>query len=81
MAKGLSPFIAAIMLIAFTVAIGGVIALFLTGFFRLSTSGAGGGAQGIINCADSTPQVTGVRYPLSGSGMMNVSFFNAGNDY
>ena len=48
--KGVSPFIATILLIAFTVAIGGIISLFLTGFTRTQTGTAESIGTNVTKC-------------------------------
>jgi flagellin-like protein len=78
--KGLSPFIAAVMLIAFTVAVGGIISIFLTGFFKSSTASVGSGGQALISCAGANPTVDLVKYTSAGTGTyVNVTFSNPGS--
>lgn len=77
--KGLSPFIATILLIAFTVAVGGIISIFLTGFFKSSVSSVGTQGNILIACSGASPTVDLVKYPLSGTGNVNATFSNPGS--
>jgi flagellin-like protein len=78
--KGISPLIAAVLLIAVTVGIGLIVSMFYMSFTKQTTGSVSGSGQTLVNCGDSYPTVSMVRYPASGSGMMNVSFINPGND-
>ena len=78
--KGISPLISAVLLIAFTIAVGGIVSIFFTGFTKQTTGSVSGTGQTLLSCGDSYPTVTSVRYPASGTGMMNVTFANPGND-
>ena len=49
--KGISPMIATILLIAFTVAIGGIISVWMTGFSRTTTGGVEATATNQTKCA------------------------------
>ena len=76
--KGLSPFIAAIMLIAFTVAVGGIISIFLTGFFKSSTGSVGSSGNALIACAGNAPTVDAVLGNKT-SGVFNITYTNPGS--
>jgi flagellin-like protein len=78
--KGISPLIAAVLLIAFTVAIGGIVSVFFTSFTKQTTGSVSSSGQSLVGCGDSQPTVNLVRYPSSGNGIMNVSFLNPGGD-
>ncbi|OYT42108.1 MAG: hypothetical protein B6U78_02065 [Candidatus Aenigmarchaeota archaeon ex4484_224] len=49
--KGISPLIAAVLLIAFTVAVGGIIATWLTSFSKTTTGAAGGQTKTLLGCS------------------------------
>jgi hypothetical protein len=78
--KGLSPFFSFAILIFFSFGLGIIVILFFTTFTKTSTSSVSGSGQSLISCSDSYPTVTLVRYPASGSGMMNVLFENPGHN-
>jgi FlaG/FlaF family flagellin (archaellin) len=78
--KGISPLFSFALMIAVTCGLALLVILFFTGFIKISTTSASGGGSSLISCGDSHPTVTLVRYPAGGSGMMNVTFANPGND-
>ena len=49
--KGISPLIAAVLLIAFTVAVGGIIATWLTSFSKTTTAGVESSTKGASKCS------------------------------
>jgi flagellin-like protein len=49
--KGISPMIAVVLLIAFTVAVGGIISVWLTGFTRTTTGGTESRAEALSRCS------------------------------
>ena len=49
--KGISPMIATVLLIAFTVAVGGIVSIWLTGFTRTTTSSVSAGTESQTKCA------------------------------
>jgi flagellin-like protein len=51
--KGISPMIATVLLIAFTIAVGGILSIWLTGYTRTTTEAVGGGTEAQIKCAAS----------------------------
>jgi flagellin-like protein len=77
--KGISPLIAAVLLIAFTVAIGGVVSLFFTSFTKQTTSGVSSQGQALISCTGSAPTVDLVRYGSSSFMLVNVTYTNPGS--
>jgi len=48
--KGISPLIAAVLLIAFTVAVGGIIAVWVTSFTKTTTTNVGVSTRGATAC-------------------------------
>ena len=74
--KAISPMIAVILLIAFTVAIGGILSVWLSGLVSTQTSTVSSGSDKQIKCAGSALRISEVRYPsspTSGRGSVNVS--------
>ena len=51
--KGISPMLAVILLIAFTVAIGGLLSVWITSMTKTQTGVAGAGAEKLIACSKS----------------------------
>jgi flagellin-like protein len=74
--KGISPLIAAVLLIAFTVAIGGIVSVFFTSFTKQTTGSVGSQGQQLITCSGAVPSVDKVSYGSGGTGVMNVTFSN-----
>lgn len=60
--KGISPLIATVLLIAFTVAIGGLISVWLTSFTRTQTSAVGSQASTSITCSNGNIALSSVCY-------------------
>ena len=58
--KGISPLIAAVLLIAFTVAVGGIIATWLTSFSKTTTAGVESSTKGATGCAEAYIDVVSV---------------------
>jgi len=58
--KGISPLIAAVLLIAFTVAVGGIISLWLTSFSRTTTSAVQSSTEKQVKCASTVLEITSV---------------------
>lgn len=50
--KGISPLIATVLLIAFTVAVGGLISIWITGFAKTQTQAIGSQASTSISCSN-----------------------------
>lgn len=77
--KGISPLIAAVLLIAFTVAVGGIVSVFFTGFTKQTTSGVSSQGQNLVTCAGSNPAVDKVYYPITSSySNITVTYSNPG---
>jgi flagellin-like protein len=76
--KGISPLIAAVLLIAFTVAIGGIVSIFFTSFTKQTTSGVSSQGQALISCTGSAPTVDLVRYNSTLGNMVNITYTNPG---
>ncbi|MEM5854631.1 MAG: archaellin/type IV pilin N-terminal domain-containing protein, partial [Candidatus Aenigmatarchaeota archaeon] len=76
--KAISPMIATILLVAFTVAVGGIISVWLTGFTRTQTASAGAGA----GCAVNTVIVKALNSNYLSTNPANVTlqFINQGAD-
>jgi len=76
--KGISPLISAVLLIAFTVAVGGIVSIFMTGFTKTTTGAVSSGGQALITCGSSSPTVDQVRGNGT-SGVMNYTYTNPGS--
>lgn len=77
--KAVSPMIATILLVAFTVAVGGIISIWLTGFTRTQTATAGAGAAclasnvRIFSPLSSSPTNTVNAYIMNLRSDMNIT--------
>jgi len=60
--KGISPLIATVLLIAFTVAVGGLISIWLTGFTQNQTQSIGSQASNSITCSNGGISLSSVTY-------------------
>lgn len=78
--KGISALVATVLLLAFTIAVAGIVSIFFTSFAKTNSAAVNSQGQGLITCIDSTPTVSLVKYSLSGVGIMNVTYSNSGND-
>lgn len=58
--KGISPMIATVLLVAFTVVIGGILMLWFTTLARTTTAGAGSQAEAILKCSNANFQILSV---------------------
>jgi flagellin-like protein len=74
MPKAVSPLIAAVLLIAFTVAVGGIISLWLSSFTQTQSGMIEKSAEKTTKCAATSLQIREVRY---GSGRVNVTVIHA----
>jgi flagellin-like protein len=74
MRKGISPMIAVILLIAFTVAIGGIISIFFTTFTRTQTTTVSGQTEDQVRCLNSILAVTGSLVSGGGAVTVKVSY-------
>ncbi len=66
-AKAVSPMIAVVLLIAFTVAVGGILSLWLSGLSGTTTATAGSATEKSVLCASSL-QITDVNSTFGGDG-------------
>ncbi len=71
--KGISPMIAVVLLIAFTVAVGGIISIWLTGLASTQTATTGTAAERQTLCARSVLKITEVTSNLGTSDYANVT--------
>ncbi|MEM5802218.1 MAG: archaellin/type IV pilin N-terminal domain-containing protein [Candidatus Aenigmatarchaeota archaeon] len=79
MSKGVSTFIAAILLIAFTVAVGGIISFWLTGFTTTSTGSVEASTTNQTKCAGAyikIDSVTATRIIYSNPSNQAISSIN-----
>ncbi|MEM5879443.1 MAG: archaellin/type IV pilin N-terminal domain-containing protein [Candidatus Aenigmatarchaeota archaeon] len=76
--KAVSPMIATILLIAFTVAVGGIISIWLTGFTRTQTAAAGAGAACTVNTV--IVRALNSNYLSTNPANVTLQFLNQGTD-
>jgi flagellin-like protein len=72
--KGISPMIAIVLLIAFTVAVGGILSLWLTTLTSTQTTTTGSAAEKQVLCARSVLEITEVYYENPQSANVTVSY-------
>jgi flagellin-like protein len=72
--KGISPMIAVILLIAFTVAIGGIISIFFTTFTRTQTTTVSGQTEDQVRCLNSVLAIKDVTGD-TGTGAKDITAF------
>ncbi|MBI2547245.1 MAG: hypothetical protein HYW23_02250 [Candidatus Aenigmarchaeota archaeon] len=60
--KGISPLVATVLLIAFTVGVGGLISIWVTGFTQTSTSTVSKSGQTQIICSNGAISLTSLKY-------------------
>jgi flagellin-like protein len=77
MKKGISPLIATVLLIAFTVAVAGIISVWLTGFAKITTSTVGSQANIEIICNNGQISFSNLIY-CSTSGYLSGDISNSG---
>lgn len=78
--KGISPLIATILLIAFTVAVGGLLSVWFSSLTTSQTQTVQAGSDALANCATTSLSITDVRYVASGSSrIVNVTIASSGN--
>ena len=75
--KGISPIIATVLLVAFTVAVGGILSIWATTLTTTQTQTVGNQTGGQIVCSPAII-IDEARVPASGIGFVNVTFHNAG---
>lgn len=71
--KGISPLIAAVLLIAFTIAVGGIVSIFFTSLAKQTTSNVGSQGQALIACSGSSPTVDSAKYSTTAGAWSNIS--------
>lgn len=77
--KGISPFIATVLLIAFTVAIGALISVWFTNVTSSQTQTVQSGSDALSKCASTSMTVNEVRYAGNGSSsLVNVTVSSSG---
>jgi len=77
--KGISPLVATVIVLAFTIAVAGIVGVFLTGFATTQTSAVGGGGQKLTQCAGSALKFETVKvFCRTGAG---TSWLNATVSY
>ncbi|MEM4326511.1 MAG: archaellin/type IV pilin N-terminal domain-containing protein [Candidatus Pacearchaeota archaeon] len=79
--KGISGFVAAVLLIAFTVSVGSLISMWMLGFTRTSTETVGKEASTQISCSYASVDLRDLKYNnsyLSGK-FVNTGTVNLGN--
>jgi len=72
--KGISPMVATVLLLAFTVAVGGIISVWMTGLTRTQTAGVTTAAQ----CASTRLDITASIASASTSSAVQVTYTNLG---
>jgi flagellin-like protein len=79
--KGISPLIATVLLIAFTVAVGGIISVWLTGFTRTQTQAVGSQASISITCSNGGIALSYLSYckPYLSGILTNTGSISLGN--
>jgi len=76
--KGISPMVAVVLLVAFTVAIGGVLSVFFTSLTTTQTQQVSNQSSSIVKCS-SVLVIDEVKVPSSaGNFSVNVTFSNVG---
>jgi flagellin-like protein len=80
--KGISPLVATILLIAFTIAVGGIVSVWITGFTRTQTVQVSSVAEDQLRCFSSaisvrvTPNITGNTTVTIGYDAGRVNLYN-----
>ena len=83
--KGISPLIASVLLIAFTVAVGGIISLWLTSYSKTMTSGAEQSSKGAAECAGAyfdilSVDITNKNLVVRNAGSTNANVTSVSDD-
>lgn len=79
--KAISPMIAVVLLIAFTVAIGGLVSVWFSNLTSSQTATVQSSAESLANCAASTLTVSEVRWGTTGtSRLVNVTVHSGGEE-
>lgn len=77
--KGISPLISAVLLIAFTVAVAGIVSIFFTSFTKSTTGSVSSQGGALIACSGSQPTVDLVRYNSTNVSWIIVTYTNPGS--
>lgn len=79
--KGLSPLIATVLLIAFTIAVGGLISIWITGFTQTQTQSVGSQATTQITCSNGGIAISSVGFCNSylTARLSNIGSISLGN--
>lgn len=75
--KGIDPLVATVLLIAFTVAVGGIISIWLTGFTQTQTAAVGSQASTSITCSNGGISLSSLGY-CSSNGYLSGQISNTG---
>ena len=78
--KGLSPIVAVVLLIAFVVAVGGILSVWLSGIAEDQTQTVSADSEAVAKCVSNSIVVDSVRYQTSGSDLVNVTFTSDGSE-
>lgn len=78
--KGLSPLIAIVLIVAFVVAIAGIISVWLSGLTTQQTETIGADSESFVKCASNTFTVSDVKYLRNASSsLVNVTAVSGGS--
>ncbi len=77
--KGISPLIAAVLLIVFTVAIGAVVLNWMTQYTKGTTEKAGTDTSTTVDCAKQILDISDAKYNQSGNEQLTVFVQNLGS--
>lgn len=77
--KGISALIATVLLLAFTIAVAGIVSIFFTGFTKQTTGSVSGQGGALIACSGSAPTVDLVKYNSTNASSINVTYSNPGS--
>ena len=75
--KGISPLIAVVLLVAFTVAVGGILMLWFTSMTRTTTTGTQSQSQAIVRCSQADFTVLAIK---TGGGQANITVTHYGSN-
>ena len=71
--KGISPLVATVIVLAFTIAVAGIVGTFLTSFTTTQTGSVGGTGAGLTSCANSALQIKTAKVYCAGTKHLNVT--------
>ncbi len=74
--KGISPMIATVLLLAFTVAVGGVLSIWISGLTTSQTATVENRSSGVMKCSPGLI-IEKVDVP-AGTGLVNITYWNGG---